>query len=155
VKPKNLPTSAPDQPKTKRPISLFPTEDESTERIAWRFADVEMEGCEWGWHQMSETDLRATHQWLSQIEKMTWNEATTGKGAGVKSIRVAEAHPAIQRRLEAINRDDVEQLWEFRSKGKSRIWGVRIGNVCHLLWWDPGHDVWEVKRGDRKKRTGN
>jgi hypothetical protein len=51
-------------------------------------------------------------------------------------------------RLTALQLDDVEDLWEFHLGGETRVWGIRRGAVCYLLWWDPGHEVWpSTKKG--------
>jgi hypothetical protein len=48
--------------------------------------------------------------------------------------------------LEDCQRDDVDHLVNIRLTGVERIWGVRRGNACHLLWWDPRHEVWPAPK---------
>jgi len=42
--------------------------------------------------------------------------------------------------------DDAEELFEIRLSGKERVWGTMTGAVFNLLWWDPNHEVYEVKK---------
>ncbi|MGW1588316.1 hypothetical protein [Streptomyces sp. NPDC002386] len=48
-------------------------------------------------------------------------------------------------RLEEVGLSDLTKLGRFRLTGKSRLYGVMEGNVFHVLWWDPHHQIypWE------------
>jgi hypothetical protein len=38
--------------------------------------------------------------------------------------------------------DEVEYLHEYHMSGPERIWGIREGNICLVLWCAPDHSVW-------------
>lgn len=128
----------------KQPISFWPSRDQGHELIAWRFADIDMDGA-WGWRDVTLDEIAWMRSWLAQMEKLTWAEAS-GRRVGVKLCKLANAPRKPVARLEELMRDDVDGLVEFHLQGKPRIWGVRIGNVCHLLWWDPEHTVWPSRK---------
>lgn len=125
-------------------ISRWPTRDQSQVRIAWRFADIDLDG-EWGWRSVDIAQVAWLRQWLGQMEKLTWEEAY-GPKTGAKLCKLDNAPAKTIARLEELQRDDVDGLVEFHPQGRPRVWGVRIGNVCHLLWWDPDHTVWPAKK---------
>lgn len=130
---------------SKKPIiSRWPTDNESRERIAWRVGDAELVD-PWPWTAISPEDAVRVHRLLSDLEKMTWGEACQG-GTKVKLERLADAPPRVRHVLEDCQRDDVDHLVNIRLTGVERIWGVRRGNACHLLWWDPRHEVWPAPK---------
>lgn len=128
----------PPVPKKAR-YSRYPTEQKSADLIAWRIGDVELAG-PWPFSVMSLEQAQAIHRFLSEMEKRTWEDACFGKP--VRQVRVRDAPEAVRKRLEETKRDDVDCLAELLMGGLPRIWGVRRGNACHLLWWDPEHKVW-------------
>ena len=120
-------------------VSHFPTREQSSDRISWRFGQLDLDG-PWGWHLTSETDLRFVHDKLSHMERLTWDEAKNPKGMGLKPIPRENIIAKARARLREIQADDAD-LVEFHLGGEPRVWGRRCGNVCHLLWWDPNHEV--------------
>lgn len=126
--------------KTKRAFTLGPTRGESEDHLAWRFGQTEMDG-PWGWTSIDGAKARDVYQKLVQYEKRTWAEAHRSGSAGVKAIPTGSICPDAQRRLEVLKLDDVDELVEFRLSARERAWGIRLGNVCYVLWWDPEHQV--------------
>lgn len=59
----------------------------------------------------------------------------------MKHIPVTNLPARALRRLEERGLDDVEGLYEFTLSNRERVWGIRVENICYLLWWDPNHDV--------------
>ncbi|MER5816829.1 hypothetical protein [Streptomyces californicus] len=49
-------------------------------------------------------------------------------------------------RLDALGLSDMTQIWKLRIGGAGRLWGFLVGNVFHVVWWDPRHEVWPSKR---------
>jgi hypothetical protein len=125
----------------KVPTSRWPTDDQSKERISWRMGDIELDG-PWTWSDINLTDVMRVHGFLSEIEKMTWQSACSGGSARVKLVKARGAPADTIKRLVDIKRDDIDDLVQLHLGGLPRIWGVRRGNTCHLLWWDPLHTVW-------------
>jgi hypothetical protein len=128
----------------KMPRHHYPAEGESAELISWRIGDVELEG-PWGWGTIPPEKARLIHVFLSALEKLTWGIACHG-GKPVRQVKVKDAPAEARKRLEETGRDDVESLTELHLGGLSRIWGVRRGSACHLLWWDPEHKVWPSRK---------
>lgn len=124
----------------KKPVALPPKEVAET-HISWRFSKMDMTG-EWSWKKLDRATLEAVRLKLSEYEKKTWAESYSKKGAGVKQVQTAGIVPAAEERLRRLQLDDAPGLWEFRLTGTQRVWGVRIGEVCYLIWWDPNHTVW-------------
>lgn len=131
----------------KKPVlpSCWPSDLESRDRISWRVGDAEVEG-PWPWVALTADDALRVHAFLSEMEKLTWDEASRGGAPRIKLERLRDAPPTPRSRLEEMRRDDVDALVNLRLSGRERIWGVRRGNACHLLWWDPRHEVWPSAR---------
>lgn len=131
---------------SKKPIvSRWPTAEQSQERLSWRLGDMEFQG-PWHWSGIKARKWREILGLLADLEKLTWGEATAGSTPRVKLVKVAAAPPAVLQRLQEIERDDIDMLVEVRMSARQRIWGVRRGNVCHLLWWDPEHAAWSAAK---------
>lgn len=75
------------------------------------------------------------------MDKLTWAEASTGYRPRCKTIPSTQLCDQAQQRLVALRRDDEDFLVEFHLTGTQRIWGIRRGSMCHVLWWDPDHSV--------------
>ncbi|MGW0780367.1 hypothetical protein [Streptomyces sp. NPDC002913] len=45
-------------------------------------------------------------------------------------------------RLDALGLSDMTTIWKLRIGGPGRLWGFLVGNVFHVVWWDPHHEVW-------------
>lgn len=100
----------------------------------------------WGWKTASGADLLYLHEKLTAYERRTWDEAYSNKGSGLKHIKLANMPDRAVRRLEDLGLDDVEGLYEFTLSNRQRVWGIRVDNICYLLWWDPDHDVYPTEK---------
>jgi len=82
---------------------------------------------------------------LAAFESMTANEAFTGSPG--KDYEIAEIpHKNAVPRLEAIGLGDQTRISRFELQGKWRLYGFRQGNVFHVVWWDPEHEIWPPAR---------
>jgi hypothetical protein len=36
---------------------------------------------------------------------------------------------------------DFDELFTLRFNGAQRLWGIKVGEKYHVLWWDPEHEV--------------
>jgi hypothetical protein len=107
---------------------------------------MDMSG-DFGWHLIAEAELKRVQEWMGQIEGRTWDEACSGR-AGCKSVSLDSNEPPAQKmmaRLQEMQKDDVDNIYEFHLDGLTRFWGLRRGYVCHLVWWDPNHQLWPSK----------
>jgi len=76
---------------------------------------------------------------LKELESMTWTEIEQGTHSHF--VEVTKLIPDAQKRLSALRLDDFDVLFSLRIKAKPRLWGIRINNIFHALWWDPDHQV--------------
>jgi len=83
---------------------------------------------------------------LSHLEHLTWGELMTGATPRLKQIPVDHCDSKAAKRLKQLQLDDIEDLVEYRLAGERRVWGIRVGGVCQLLWWDPKHAVCPSKK---------
>jgi len=42
-----------------------------------------------------------------------------------------------------------DDLFSLRLEGDMRIWGIRLGRVLQLVWYDPRHEVYPLDDRDR------
>jgi len=93
---------------------------------------------EWGWHQVdAQTALGCIHCKLRDFEHMTWLDIERG---GSHPVEVSRIIREAQRRLQEL-RINQDPLFSLRLSGRERIWGVRVGNVLSVIWWDPKHAI--------------
>lgn len=86
---------------------------------------------------------------LTSFESMTVGELFPGgreypgKDYTIAEIPTQEAHE----RLEAIGLADMTKISVLRLGGEQRLYGFRQnGNIFHIVWWDPGHEIWPSKK---------
>lgn len=93
---------------------------------------------EWVWDAVWGKTLGQIRGKLRNFETMRWGEI---EGKGNKLIPTHKLAVEAQKRLRALNLEDVDGLWELRLSGTTRVWGIRASNLFYLLWWDPEHTV--------------
>ena len=107
-------------------------------KIVWRFSMLDMGG-PWGWAMVT------IAQWEMILAKIRdWETQTLGElfnHARHKPIPLESLCPGARARLEEINLDDLDVLWELGLGNKPRIWGHRDRHIFYPLWWDPEHTV--------------
>lgn len=116
------------------------------EQFRWRTDLVEWEG-EWGWHKATPQDLmKKVIPTLHDNESCTW--AQLGGGSRHNHFISVDVIDAVARkRLEKVWMEDLpDKLVSLHIAGKTRVWGVRQGRICRLLWWDPEHTVYKVEK---------
>lgn len=124
----------------KRPRVAQEPRNEDDARISWRLGDADMNE-RWAWNAIDPARVAAVVAFLAEMDKLTWPEASRGHRGRCKMIPTTEICEEAQRRLVAIGHDDEDSLAEFHLTGMERIWGIRRGSICHILWWDPDHSV--------------
>ncbi|WP_435212520.1 hypothetical protein [Streptomyces sp. bgisy034] len=45
-------------------------------------------------------------------------------------------------RLVAMGRDDQTKIHRLQFTGTQRLYGFLEGNIFHVVWWDPDHEVY-------------
>ena len=89
---------------------------------------------------------------LKEFERLTWGQLANqakGRGSGTKHhhVQVSALIKKAKKRLKQRDEwDDTEQLYSLRLDGKSRIYGIVVGNKLNLIWYDPGHEIYPNPR---------
>jgi hypothetical protein len=112
--------------------------DAAAAGIVWRLARLDLDG-EWGWRKLGAEQVERVLEQLKNFEGMTVGELFNR--AGNKVIPATNICKEARDRLEEIQADDLDELWELRLTNKNRVWGSRTGHVYQVLWWDPDHTV--------------
>jgi hypothetical protein len=126
-----------------RPGGL-PAAETSAERICWRFEHAD-HGGPWCFHDVDPRVLCDVLQRLAGFESMRVAEAfsgSPGKDYDVEGIPNRRA----RERLDAMGMADQTQISRLRLSGKQRLYGFRLGNVFHIVWWDPRHEIWPSEK---------
>lgn len=113
------------------------------ERIAWHIRIMDMQG-DWGWGEIDKsTLLNEIHLKMSNFETMTWDEILNKNN---HEISVSKISRNARKRLVEIQQEDIDQLVSLRLAGSLRVWGIRDRNIFRILWWDPEHTVYPIKK---------
>ena len=115
--------------------------------IHWRFGLVDHDG-RWAWPNVGRGDYHSeVLTKLALFEQKSWNEVQgTGSAGTGKDIPLESLCNDAQRRLIDLGLDDQDRIAELRLTGPQRVWAVRRGDLLHLLWWDPEHEVCPTTR---------
>jgi len=115
-----------------------------TERLSWGLSILDLDGGCFSWSQCGFAKLGEVHEQLCHHEKMSLTEFFTRNGTN--KIAVDRLSRPARKRMVELNLDDAEELFEFRLGATERIWGTMTGSVFNLLWWDPDHKVYLVRK---------
>jgi hypothetical protein len=101
----------------------------------------------WSWQRVDAPGLVELREKLGDFEARSYDEQVSARGP-FKSIPLERLETEAQRRLTHLGIDDFDDLAEIHLNGEQRVWGLRMNNVVHLLWWDPDHSACKSeKRG--------
>ncbi len=134
-------------------IPRVPSEDDSF--FCWSTNYADLSDREWGWGRI---DLpyffREIVPKLTRFGEFTWKELIGNNLVHFHSFDGIDKEA--QKRLKELVDNGVipedwygEDLTSIHFTGRKRIWGIKDGKRFHLLWWDPDHSVYPV----RKKHT--
>jgi hypothetical protein len=132
------------QPTAAKPIRRtgLPGVDTTHERPCWRFSHVDHEGL-WGFDNVDSKTLCHILRKLRDFESMTLAQIFYSGGEPGKEYDVwAIPSPDAKARLDAIQLADMTKIHRLRLTGTERLYGFLDGNVFHVVWWDPRHEVW-------------
>jgi hypothetical protein len=119
----------------------IPGEGDSHERISWRFGLLDRDG---PWKVRPEQWAELVEH-LRQFESMRMHEVfAQGEEPGKDYDLTDGGFPtrAANQRWQAMNLNDQDRVSRLRHGGPKRVYGLRVGNVFHVIWWDPKHEVW-------------
>ena len=108
------------------------------EIFRWGVDTVQLEG-EFGFHLC---ELRSLFEdviaRLKHFESMTWAEVIPGTGS--HEVIFSKIARGAQETIQRIFGDELDVI-SLRLGGRPRIFGVRRGAVCSLLFYDPEHQI--------------
>ncbi len=83
---------------------------------------------------------------LINYERMTWSDIIQvfggkKKGNNNHHVSVIEFCPEAQNRVKELNLEEHQDFFCLRLDGKSRLWGILINGVFHIIWKDDSHEV--------------
>jgi hypothetical protein len=99
----------------------------------WRSGSIDHVGfCEVGGH-------------FKDYSQRTWSEIRA-RGDRDHPISCGKLRTEVVNRLKELKLDDVDEIWSFHFSARSRLWGVKLGHIMQVLWWDPDHQVYPVEK---------
>lgn len=133
-----------DGKRTGNPSSLLPGADSSDKRLCWRFTHVDHES-RWGFGSMAPEVLCEVLRKLADCESMTVDELRNTRKLFVEYDLPGKLCKDALDRLVEMRRDDMTKIQRLEFTGLQRLYGFLEGNVFHIVWWDPLHEVYPVK----------
>jgi hypothetical protein len=107
--------------------------------LTWRMARVDFGGG-WGWRLLANGEMERLKTVLTEYETTPLH--TLRYNARVREIPVQDVCEEARQRLEELEQNDLESLWELRlGVGDWRAWGILDRSTFDFLWWDPDHTV--------------
>lgn len=121
----------------------FDPSGSDNQTVVWGISTFDLDG-PWGLGALKEVDWNAVLGHMRSFETMTWAEilrASGGRREGNNNhpIPVGELTTAAQKRITAIQLEDIETVFSLRCMATVRLYGIRDQRVCKLLWLDPWH----------------
>lgn len=108
----------------------------------WQIGVMDLDG-RWGWRSVEpDAFFEDILPKIQNFESMKWPDILNRKN---HEIKVEDITVEAQKRLAELKLDDFENLVSLRLTGPKRIWGIKIGNIFKILWWDPAHEVYPSK----------
>ena len=125
-------------------------ESSKMKKPVWRVGMIDFEG-DWSWNKIDNiSKLIEIQSKLKNFETMTWAEIENKlikKGTPQNHFMPVEnICKNAQLRLSKINLDDIDCLYSLRLSGLKRIWGIHDNEILNIIWWDPEHTVYPVKK---------
>lgn len=122
----------------------MPAADTSTDRICWRFTHAD-HGSLWCFHEIDGEQLCSVLRQLGNFESMKMSELFAGYPGKDYEIEGLPNKDALKR-LDVLGLADQTRISRLQLGGTERLYGFRYGNVFHLVWWDPKHEIWPSAR---------
>lgn len=147
---KKVPSRNPGPVKGAPKTPILPDAETSDKRICWRFRHIDHEG-PWSFANVDASTWQSILRKLADFESMTVTEAFCGNPG--KDYEITEIpHPDVPGRLDAIGLADQTRMCRFELQGLWRLYGFRQGNIFHVVWWDPQHEIWPPSHKRPKRR---
>lgn len=152
-KPKNRPDATPQLRRSGKGVPLplprqrgLPGAGNSQERLCWRFTHLDNDG-PWGFTNADIVTVCDVLRKLASFETMTVAEVFhRGDEPGKDYDVAALPNPVARNRLEVAGLADQTKIWRIALGGRPRLYGFLVGNIFHVVWWDPEHEVWPSQK---------
>ena len=136
----------------KRPRSSQGSQAESfdTQSPTWSFVIADKRGPESLYSDRAGSDRSGIIlPKLRDFEGLTWAEIkrqTHGHGKSSNHhVPVNKMLNKVGKRLAELNLDETGQLFSLRLDSRKRIYGIKIGSVLRVIWYDPDHRLYPTK----------
>lgn len=114
------------------------------EKPVWRLGMLDLHG-EWGFSKIKDlTTFQTIKERLKNFETMTWGEIE--KNRQNHYMETNKICKDAQKRLRKIRLLEYDTLYSLRFLGANRLWGIRDNEILYILWWDPKHTVYHIKK---------
>jgi len=110
----------------------------------WKFSNCDREHDRW---KISEDKFDEDFiEKLISYERMTWGDIfqTYGgktKGTNNHYVSVVDFCKEAQERVKNLKIDEYQEFFSLRLAGRSRLWGILMDGIFHVLWKDDLHEV--------------
>ena len=128
---------SPPQPQKQAKTSYYKNSSEN-QSISWRYSQADQNG-RWAWSNLDDQKYKKVQEKLHKFEQYSMTQLI---GTGSHVISCDRIISEAKKRLEDIQKDDVDELYSFRISAKERIWCIRDGHIMNILWWDPKHEIY-------------
>jgi len=119
--------------------SVLPDRDSSEQRICWRFKHVDLDG-RWGFDKITSEHWLEIQAKMAHCESMTVRELVTSRRL-FKEYDLSAITADALKRLDDLQLGDLTKIHRLEFTGLKRLYGVLMGNVFHVVWWDPLHEI--------------
>ena len=116
----------------------------------WSFRNLDNGYKKWGFiHVENLNDVVISK--LKNYEGMTWAEimnASGGRSHGNNSHfeNVSALIPEAQQRWNELKLDEYDNIFSLRLTGEKRLYGILENGVFRIVWFDPKHEIYSVKK---------
>lgn len=124
--------------------SLLPGMSSLDDKVCWRFTYVDHDG-RWGFDRMAAATLCEVLTKLAACESMTLNELRATRRFYKEYDLPGGLSREVVVRLGELGFGDATAIQRLEFTGKQRLYGFLVGNVFHVLRWDPEHEVYPSK----------
>ena len=137
-------------PSSQKRVVSSQRESSYDKKPSWSFSRCDFAHSQWGIDNHADKLLEITHR-FADLEGMKWSEiltSTAGKRNGTRNhaIGVDEIIKDARDRLVELRLDEFDEVYSLRLSGPERIWGLLIGGVFFVLWYDPKHEIFPSEK---------
>lgn len=132
---------------TKIPRALEEPSQLGSKLFKWRVNSkyIDFDHQEWGWgHLTCKYFFQTLIERLHEYESMPWDEIA--RRDSCHPMPVQNIEPAAQDRLREMFNNEIDTLYQVDTTKRCRLWGYRDRTIFYLIWHDPNHTVYRVKK---------